>query len=75
MHRLCEGFVLDLPKGKLLSIVLISAALLLRYPLGDGRILRDRVLCGFCVRMNARKPACRRLPDGWAGNSGLAKNL
>jgi hypothetical protein len=37
------------------QIVLISEALLLRSTLSDGRILRDRVLCGFCVRMNARK--------------------
>jgi len=38
-----------------MPIVLISEALLLRSTLSDGRILRDRVLCGFCVRMNARK--------------------
>jgi hypothetical protein len=25
----------------------------------DGRILRDRMLSGFCVRMNARKRAYR----------------
>ncbi|MFZ2326515.1 MAG: integrase family protein [Rhodoferax sp.] len=25
----------------------------------DGRLLRDRVLCGFCVRMNARKRTFR----------------
>jgi hypothetical protein len=35
-------------------IVLISAALLLRSRASDGRILRDRVLCGLCVLMNAR---------------------
>ena len=40
-----------------LAIVLISEALLRRSRVGDGRILRDRVLCGFCVRMNARKRA------------------
>ena len=40
---------------ELMPIVLISEALLLRSTLSDGRILRDRVLCGFCVRMNARK--------------------
>ena len=39
------------------AIVLISEALLRRSRVGDGRILRDRVLCGFCVRMNARKRA------------------
>ncbi len=38
-----------------MPIVLISEALLLRSTVSDGRILRDRVLCGFCVRMNARK--------------------
>jgi hypothetical protein len=38
-----------------MPIVLISEALLLRCTLSDGRILRDRVLCGFCIRMNARK--------------------
>jgi hypothetical protein len=38
-----------------MPIVLISEALLLRSTLSGGRILRDRVLCGFCVRMNARK--------------------
>jgi hypothetical protein len=36
-------------------IVLISESLLRRSTFTDGRILRDRVLCGFCVRMNARK--------------------
>jgi integrase len=36
-------------------IVLISESLLRRSTLKDGRILRDRVLCGFCVRLNARK--------------------
>lgn len=38
-----------------MSIVLISEALLLRSTVSDGRILGNRVLCGFCVRMNARK--------------------
>jgi hypothetical protein len=36
-------------------IVLISESLLLRSGATDGRILRDRVLCGFGVRLNARK--------------------
>ena len=40
-----------------MAIVLISEALLRRSRVSDGRILRDRVLCGFCVRMNARKRA------------------
>ena len=33
--------------------VLISEALLLRASATDGRILWDRVLCGFGVRLNA----------------------
>lgn len=36
-------------------IVLISESLLSRSTATDGRILRDRVLSGFCVRLNARK--------------------
>lgn len=40
-----------------MPIVLISEALLLKATAKDGRILRDRVLCGFCVRMNLRKRA------------------
>jgi hypothetical protein len=39
-----------------MQIVLISEALLLRSTLSDGRILRDRVLCGFCVRMRLGSP-------------------
>ena len=39
-----------------MPIVLISKALLLRSTVSDGRILGTRVLCGFCVRMNTRKP-------------------
>ena len=42
-------------RGKRVPIVLISEALLRRSTATDGRILRDRQLCGFCVRMNARK--------------------
>lgn len=38
-----------------MPIVLISESLLLGSTITDGRILRDRVLCGLCVRMNARK--------------------
>ena len=38
-----------------MPIVLISEALLLRTTATDGRILRDRVLCGFGVRLNSRK--------------------
>jgi hypothetical protein len=40
-----------------MPIVLISESLLRRSTVTDGRILRDRELCGFCVRMNARKRA------------------
>ena len=42
-----------------MPIVLISEALLLRATAIDGRLLRDRVLCGFCVRLNARKRSFR----------------
>lgn len=38
-----------------MSIVMISESLLLRATATDGRILRDRVLSGFGVRLNARK--------------------
>jgi len=36
-------------------IVLITESLLSRTTAADGRILRDRMLSGFCVRLNARK--------------------
>lgn len=42
-----------------MPIVLISESLLERSTLADGRLLRDRVLCGFCVRMNARRRTFR----------------
>lgn len=42
-----------------MAIVLISESLLERSTARDGRVLRDRVLSGFCVRMNARKRAFR----------------
>lgn len=38
-----------------MPIVLISESLLRRSTITDGSLLRDRVLCGFCVRMNARR--------------------
>jgi len=38
-----------------MSIVLITESLLARSTARDGRMLRDRVLSGFCVRMNPRK--------------------
>lgn len=42
-----------------MAIVLITEALLLRSTLSDGSVLRDRMLSGFCVRMNARKRTFR----------------
>jgi len=42
-----------------MPIVLISESLLQRSTVIDGRPLRDRVLCGFCVRMNPRKRTFR----------------
>lgn len=42
-----------------MPIVSISEALMNRSRLADGTILRDRVLSGFCVRMNARKRTFR----------------
>ena len=38
-----------------MPIVLITESLLLRNTAADGRILRDRMLSGFCVRMHARR--------------------
>ncbi len=38
-----------------MPIVLISESLLRRSTVTDGSILRDRLLCCFCLRMNARK--------------------
>jgi integrase len=38
---------------------MITEALLQRSTFSDGRLLRDRVLCGFCVRMNRRKRTFR----------------
>lgn len=42
-----------------MPIVLISEAMLRRSTVSDGRLLRDSVLCGLCVRMNPRKRAFR----------------
>lgn len=42
-----------------MPIVLISEALLRRQTVTDGRLLRDRVLCEFCERMNPRKRTFR----------------
>ena len=42
-----------------MPIVLITESMLIRSTVTDGRILRDRVLCGFCVRMNARRRTFR----------------
>ena len=51
-----------------MSIVLITEALMARSTVSDGRILRDRMLSGFCLRMNARKRTCR-VATGVAGQS------
>lgn len=37
-----------------MSIVTLSDTLLQRQTTGDGQILRDRVLCGLCVRLGRR---------------------
>lgn len=42
-----------------MPIVLISESLLLRSTARDGRLLRDSLLCGFCVKMNARRRTFR----------------
>ncbi len=42
-----------------MAIVMITEALLMRSKLADGSLLRDRMLSGFCVRMNARKRTFR----------------
>ncbi len=42
-----------------MPIVLITDALLRRSTLRDGRLLRDRMLSGFVVRMNPRKHTFR----------------
>jgi hypothetical protein len=40
---------------EVMSIVMISESLLCRVTATDGRVLRDRVLSGFGVRLNSRK--------------------
>ena len=42
-----------------MPIVLISESLLLKTTARDGRILRDRVLCGFIDKLNARRRTFR----------------
>lgn len=42
-----------------MTIVMISEALLRRSTVADGSLLRDKVLCGFCVRMNVRRRTFR----------------
>lgn len=37
-----------------MSILTLSDLLLQRLQVTDGRIVRDKVLCGFCVRLNKR---------------------
>jgi hypothetical protein len=46
-----------------MSIVMISESLLLRATATDGRILRDRVLSGFGVRLNAHNPVSSTARD------------
>jgi hypothetical protein len=59
LRRFSEECVLVLPGGKLVPIVLIGESMLRRSTATDGRLLRDRVLCGFCVRMNVWKQTVR----------------
>ena len=49
---LLNDFVLDLSRK--MAIVTFTEALLQRLTATDSRILRDKVLCGFCVRLNKR---------------------
>ncbi len=42
-----------------MPIVLISESLLNKATANDGRVLRDRVLCGFIVKLNARRRTFR----------------
>lgn len=42
-----------------MPIVLISESLLNQATARDGRVLRDRVLCGFIVKLNARRRTFR----------------
>src|SRR5690606_2200882 len=55
----CRGVCPRFAWEKLVPIVLISESLLLRATVRDGRILRDRMLSGFCVRLNPRKVTFR----------------
>ena len=48
-----QSFVLVLSL-KFMPIVMISESLLLRDGLKQGTVLRDRVVCGFCLKVNAR---------------------
>jgi hypothetical protein len=51
-QTLCfDSFLSSFCPGKLAVIVLISESMLLRATACDGRILRDRVLSGFGVRL------------------------
>jgi hypothetical protein len=64
-----------------MPIVLISESLLLRSTVTDGRILRDRVLCGFIVKLNARRRTFRvndlgiKAPRGGAWSLGQVQRL
>lgn len=37
-----------------MAIITLTEALLLRLKVGESRIIRDRVLCGFCIRVGKR---------------------
>ncbi|MBI1174554.1 MAG: tyrosine-type recombinase/integrase [Sideroxydans sp.] len=50
LRTICSNFV-----PKIMAIVTLTDALLQRLRHGDRRIIRDRVLVGFCVRMNIKR--------------------
>jgi hypothetical protein len=50
-----RSFLSSFSPGIVMSIVMISEPMLKKATATDGRILRDRVLSGFGVRLNARK--------------------
>lgn len=54
-----------------MPIVLISESLLLKTTEKDGRILRDRVLCGFIVKLNDRKRTLRVASLGQQGGANV----
>jgi integrase len=50
--RLFNNFVLVLSRK--MSIVTLSDSLIQRLPAADGRILRDRTVCGLCLKVGRR---------------------